>query len=67
MRTIGFCDVDLAGNLIMNYWTGLVLHQLAIPDPLFDPGAKLDTLVDALLTTSPQPCTSLETARPQAR
>ena len=55
LRAIGFPDVTLAANLIMNYWTGLVLHQLAIPDPLFDPGAKLAELVQALLATSHLP------------
>jgi hypothetical protein len=37
LRVVGSTDVERDGNLIMNYWTSLVLHELAIPDPGFDP------------------------------
>jgi hypothetical protein len=33
----------------MNHWTGLVLHQLARPDPAFDPLKQCSVVVDALL------------------
>jgi hypothetical protein len=36
-RVVGSTDVERDGNLIMNYWTSLVLHELVIPDPGFDP------------------------------
>ena len=31
----------------MNHWTGLVLHQLASPDPAFEPTAQLTAIVTA--------------------
>jgi hypothetical protein len=35
----------------MNSWTGLVLHQLAYPNPAFDPTGELTALVTALVPT----------------
>lgn len=32
----------------MNHWTGLVLHQLASPDPAFEPTAQLTAIVTAV-------------------
>jgi hypothetical protein len=37
----------------MNHWTGLVLHQLANPDPGFDPAAQLTPLLTAVIQPSP--------------
>lgn len=49
MRLIGSADPDRDTHLVLNYWTGLVLHQLAIPDPAFDPGPKLVALLDGIV------------------
>ncbi|HEY5152066.1 MAG TPA: TetR family transcriptional regulator [Mycobacterium sp.] len=49
LRVVGSTDVDRDANLIMNYWTGLVLHELAIPDPGFDPGPRLIALLTTLI------------------
>ena len=49
LRVFGSTDVERDANLIMNYWTGLVLHELAIPDPEFDPRPRLAALPDTLI------------------
>ena len=49
LRVVGSTDVERDANLIMNYWTGLVLHELAIPDPEFDPRPRLAALPDTLI------------------
>lgn len=49
LRVVGSTDMDRDANLIMNYWTGLVLHELAIPDPGFDPGPRLNALLTTLI------------------
>jgi hypothetical protein len=36
----------------MNHWTGVVLHQLARPDPAFDPSAQIAVLVTAVVRPS---------------
>ncbi|WP_433219830.1 TetR/AcrR family transcriptional regulator [Dactylosporangium sp. CS-047395] len=48
IRASGSPDPDRDAPLIMNYWTGLVLHQLAMPDPAFDPTPGLRALVRTL-------------------
>lgn len=52
LRAAGSTDVERDANLIMNYWTGLVLHELAVPDPAFDPGPRLTILLDTLMPAS---------------
>jgi AcrR family transcriptional regulator len=37
----------------MNHWTGIVLHQLAIPDPVFDPSEPILALVTSVIRTRP--------------
>ena len=32
----------------MNHWTGHVLHQLAMPDPAFDPLKQCSVIIHAL-------------------
>jgi len=49
LRVVGSTDVERDANLIMNYWTGLVLHELAIPDPEFDPSPRLAAMLDTLI------------------
>lgn len=49
LRTAGSTDPGQDGHLIMNYWTGLVLHELAMPDPEFDPAPHLRRLLAELL------------------
>ena len=40
LRIAGSTDPERDAPIIMNHWTGIVLHQLAIPDPAFDPTAR---------------------------
>ena len=54
LRLIGSCDLDHDVHVLGNYITGLMLHQLAIPDPGFDPEDKITGLLESL-------------ARPRAR
>jgi hypothetical protein len=39
--------------VVGNYLTGLVLHQLAIPDPHFDPTDKIISLLESLVRPGP--------------
>ena len=49
MRVIGSSDPDHDMHVVANYWTGLVLHQLALPDPDFDPTDHLTGLLTSLM------------------
>jgi DNA-binding transcriptional regulator YbjK len=49
LRTAGSDRPDLHAPILGNYITGLVLHQLAIPDPSFDPADRIHAAVSALL------------------
>ncbi|CUU59338.1 regulatory protein, tetR family [Parafrankia irregularis] len=51
LRLVGSTDPDHHLHVVGNYLTGLVLHQLAIPDPDFDPTAHLDALLRSLIQT----------------
>jgi DNA-binding transcriptional regulator YbjK len=49
MRLVGSADPDHDVHVVANYWTGLVLHQLALPDPHFDPTDHLTALLTSLI------------------
>jgi AcrR family transcriptional regulator len=49
MRVVGSSDPDHDMHVVLNYWTGLVLHQLALPDPDFDPTDHLTGLLTSLI------------------
>jgi AcrR family transcriptional regulator len=51
LRLVGSTDPDHHGHVVGNYLTGLILHQLAIPDPTFDPSTHLDALLTSLIRT----------------
>ena len=53
MRIAGSADPQRDAPIVMNHWTGLVLHQLASPDPAFDPTAQLTALVTAVIQPHP--------------
>jgi AcrR family transcriptional regulator len=53
LRVTGSTDPARDAPLLMNHWTGLVLHQLANPDPAFDPSAQLTALVTAVVAPRP--------------
>jgi DNA-binding transcriptional regulator YbjK len=48
LRLIGSTDPDRHFHVVGNYITGLVLHQLAMPDPQFDPTEQLTALLESL-------------------
>ena len=50
LRVVGFADPHRDAPIVMNYWTGLVLHQLANPDPAFEPSGQLTALVTAVIS-----------------
>ncbi|MBL7486898.1 TetR family transcriptional regulator [Frankia sp. AgB1.9] len=54
LRLVGSTDPDHHVHVVGNYLTGLVLHQLAIPDPDFDPTAHLDALLASLIQHQPE-------------
>jgi hypothetical protein len=49
LSRVGSTDPDHHVHVLGNYLTGLVLHQLAIPDPHFDPTDKLVSLLESLI------------------
>ncbi|GAA1776158.1 TetR/AcrR family transcriptional regulator [Luedemannella helvata] len=49
LAVAGSVDPERDAPPIMNHFTGLVLHQLAAPDPAFDPTAEITALVTAVL------------------
>jgi DNA-binding transcriptional regulator YbjK len=55
LRLAGSVDPDHDTHVVGNYVTGLVLHQLAIPDPEFDPTDKLISLLESLIPPRPAP------------
>lgn len=48
LRLIRPRDLDAAHHICANYVTGLVLHQLAMPDPAFDPTDRITALLQSL-------------------
>ena len=50
LRIAGSADPHRDAPIVMNHWTGLVLHQLANPDPAFDPSGQLTALVTAVIS-----------------
>jgi len=55
IRVVGSQDPDYDMHVVMNYWTGIVLHQLAIPDTHFEPTARLSALLECLIPAAAQP------------
>ncbi len=53
LRLAGSTDPDRHVHVLGNYLTGLVLHQLAIPDPHFDPTDKIVSLLESLIAADP--------------
>jgi DNA-binding transcriptional regulator YbjK len=53
LRVIGSRNPDHHVHVLGNYITGLVLHQLAIPDPDFDPSDTLVALLESLVAGEP--------------
>lgn len=49
LRIAGSSAPERDAPIIMNHWTGVVLHQLADPDPAFDPSAQLSALVTSVV------------------
>ena len=49
VRIAGSADPARDAPVIMNHWSGVVLHQLAGPDPAFDPLSQISGLVTALI------------------
>jgi AcrR family transcriptional regulator len=49
LRVAGSADPGHDAPIIMNHWTGVVLHDLAIPDPAFDPADQITALVTTVL------------------
>src|SRR5436190_14239445 len=55
LRLIGSADIDHDVHVLGNYITGLMLHQLAIPDPGFDPADKITALLESLVRPAGTP------------
>jgi AcrR family transcriptional regulator len=49
LRIAGSTDPARDAPIIMNHWTGVVLHELAIPDPAFDPSDQITALITTLI------------------
>ncbi len=53
LRLIGSRDTGRDVHVLGNYLTGLMLHQLALPDPAFDPADNITALLQALVQPAP--------------
>jgi len=53
LRIAGSANPQRDAPILMNHWTGLVLHQLASPDPAFDPAAQITELVTTVVRPRP--------------
>ena len=53
LRIAGSADPGHDAPIVMNHLTGLALHQLAYPDPDFDPSTQITALVTAVLRSLP--------------
>jgi DNA-binding transcriptional regulator YbjK len=53
LRLIGSSDPARHLHVISNYVTGLTLHQLAMPDPHFDPTDSIVSLLESLIVPRP--------------
>jgi AcrR family transcriptional regulator len=49
LRIAGSTDPERDAPIIANHWTGVVLHELAIPDPAFDPYPQIAALVTSVV------------------
>lgn len=49
IRIAGSADAARDAPIIMNHWTGIVLHQLANPGSSFDPYPQISALVAAVI------------------
>jgi DNA-binding transcriptional regulator YbjK len=54
LRMAGSAHPERDMHLILNYVTGLILHELAMPDPEFHPGPKLIALFECLIPARPR-------------
>jgi DNA-binding transcriptional regulator YbjK len=55
LRLIGSRDSDRDVHVLGDYLTGLMLHQLAMPDPGFDPAGKITALLESLVLPAGTP------------
>jgi AcrR family transcriptional regulator len=55
LRLIGSRDTGHDVHVLGNYITGLMLHQLAMPDPGFDPTDKITALLESLVQPAGTP------------
>jgi AcrR family transcriptional regulator len=55
LTLIGSGDTDHDVHVLGNYLTGLMLHQLAMPDPGFDPAGKITALLESLVQPAGSP------------
>jgi AcrR family transcriptional regulator len=55
LRQLGSSDTDRDVHVLGNYVTGLMLHQLAMPDPRFDPADKIIALLESVAGARQQP------------
>jgi DNA-binding transcriptional regulator YbjK len=68
LRAIGSRDPDRHVHVLGNYITGLVLHQLAIPDPNFDPTDTIVSLLEGLVADQrPRPGAGARRRQPVGR
>jgi AcrR family transcriptional regulator len=55
LTLIGSGDTDRDVHVLGNYLTGLMLHQLAVPDPGFDPADTITALLESLVQPAGSP------------
>ena len=58
LRLVGSPDPDRHVHVVGNYVTGMTLHQLAMPDPHFDPTDGIVSLLESLVAPQARPSTT---------
>jgi AcrR family transcriptional regulator len=53
LRVAGSTDPERDAPIIMNHFTGVILHDLANPDSAFDPSEQITALVNAVIKPRP--------------
>jgi DNA-binding transcriptional regulator YbjK len=66
LRAVGSADPVRDAVFLGNHVEAMTLHQLAYPDPAFDPAPSLTTLVTVLIGAEKRPASAITPAAPTA-
>jgi DNA-binding transcriptional regulator YbjK len=49
IKTAGSTDPERDAPVLMNHYSGVILHELAVPDPAFDPTDQFTAIITAVI------------------